>query len=846
MRFGRAIAGFAARHPDKIAIVSTTQGQLTYGELARQIETIGEELRAAGLNQLSRVGVLLDHGMEAALTEIGVADACIAVPLDPNYSERDLLAASGMYDIDALVVGPGDETRGAKVAAARDIPLLQVSEALAPTPHVTLSVLSPGGAPRPGRPEDEDFAFLMRSSGTTGKPKIIPVTHGNILALPINMVRIFEVTPEDRSVCNVPLYYSVGLTQCLLSPLMMGGSASIPHKSAREDVQDWLATMQPTWMSTSPPTLRRILDKLSPDQHPALPGIKFVICSASLVPEPLRKEAEDRLGVPVLEVLGSTESGVLTSNPRPPKLRKPHTVGPTVPELVAVLGPDGERLGPGEVGDVGIRGPNVTPGYLGMPKPADGWLRIGDLGMLDEDGYLTIVGRAKEMINRGGTKISPYDVEAVAMEHPAIAECAAFGAPHPRLGEAVALAVVFKPGLRAAPAELKSFMAERVTANRVPQSVVALEALPRGPTGKIVRERLTAAFVPDDDDRIVVAPYDMLQTQIVGVWRRLLGRDDIGIDDDFFEIGGDSLLGQEMLVEVEGIAGRKIPEGDIPYPVTVRGLHRVVTAGIHTAAAPPTRVTEAVGGEGDPIFYCHGDYLTRGLYARRLGDLLKLERPVRLVHAGFDPDRVRTLEAIAAEIVPEILAAQPAGPITLAGYCNGALLSWELAHQLREAGREVKKLVIIEPISFNARRKFRALNALWSALGEQVRARQMVRHWRFTVWKPGSQVMTRLVLNKLSPRHFPLAPPAPTGRSPYEDRMTDLVFDTMAQYAPPRLDVPVHCLSAVEGEDRDQYAPRFWQSLSRSLEITPIKGAHLSCVTVYLVELADTLRPILG
>jgi acyl-CoA synthetase (AMP-forming)/AMP-acid ligase II/thioesterase domain-containing protein len=842
MNFGRAIADLAVTRPDAVAVICSGSAPIGYAELARQLAEAAAALRAAGLGPDARVGVMLDHGLEPVVVLTGVGAACVCAPLDPHYTDRELAAAAETYELDGMVVAAADAARGRRMAEAADLTLfVAVRDGTA----VRLELVRPAARPRTPAPAGDAVAFLMRSSGTTGLPKLIPLTHGNILALPANMARLYGMSPADRSACTLPLHYSAGLTQVLLSPLLMGGGVAVPRVDEREDLAGWWSALQPTWLSTSPAVLRRMLDKL-PAEGVDLPGLRFVTCGASLVPEELVVEAEARLHAPVLTTYGTTESGVLTSNGLTPDRRRAGTVGLAPPDQVAVLGPDGERLGPGEIGDIGIRGPHVTPGYLGLPTPADGWLRIGDLGAVDSDGFLTIVGRTKEMINRGGTKISPYDVELAAMEHPALAECAAFGAPHPRLGEGVALAVIFRPGQSATPAELKCFLSKRISAFKVPQSIVVLDALPRGPTGKIVRERLTAAFDPDDDERVITPAYDMLQTQIVGVWRRLLGRDDIGIDDDFFEIGGDSLLGQEMLVEVEGIAGRRIPEADIPYPITVRGLHSAVTATIHGAERPAARVTEASAGCGDPIFYCHGDYLTRGLYARKLGDMLKLDRPVRLVHAGFDPNEERPMQVIAAEIVPEILAAQPAGAITLGGYCNGALLAWELAHQLRAAGREVSKLVIIEPISFNARRKFRALNQVWAALGEEVRAKQMVRHWRFAVWKPGAAVITRLALHKIMPDRFPLAPPRPTGRSPYEDRMTDLVFDTMARYAPPRLDVPVYCLSAVEGENRDQYEPGFWRPLARSLDIRPIKGQHLSCVTVHLKDLAETLRPILA
>jgi len=855
MNFGRTIADHAAERPDKIAILSIAEGSLTYRQLTARLDTISLELRAAGLGQLARVGVLLDHNVEAAVVELGVASACISAPLDPAYTDRELLAALETYALDALVVARGDEARGRRLAAAGRIALLRPVGAPGDAATIGLELVEAGESPRDGREADAGFAFLMRSSGTTGQPKIIPVTHANVLALPNNMRALFDVTEMDRSACTLPLYYSAGLTQTLLSSLVIGGSAAVPAKAARENLLSWFPALQPTWLSTSPATLRRMLDLLPEDEAVSLPGLRFVICGASLVPDSLRAEAEARLGVPVLETFGTTESGVMTASGLPPRPRKYNTIGLAPPDEVAILGPDGERLGPGETGEIGLRGAHVTPGYIGIPTPEDGWLRIGDLGVIDEDGFLTIVGRVKEMINRGGAKISPYEVELAALEHPAVAEAAAYGAPHPRLGEAVALAVVFAPGMKVAASELKGFLAERIAGFKVPQAVVALDALPRGPTGKIVRDRLAEAHAGDAAEP-VVPPYDILDHQILDVWRRLLKRDDIGVEDDFFEAGGDSLLGQEMLLEVEALARRKIPLDRITYPITIRSLHGAISAELERdGPAEQQRVTRASEGDGAPFFFCHGDYLTRGLYALKLTDLLGLERPVHLVHPGFEPGVHTSLPRIAAGVLPEMIKQQPEGPFRLGGYCNGGLLAWEIAHQLRTAGREVEVLAMVEPMSLNTRPWLRAARRV-AAVVERLApprdgaVRQMTRLWKLTTWGPSMGEIAKLAVAKLrravSGRRPPPAAPASPGATAYEEAISASVFEAMADYAPPPLDIKVHCFIATEGDDRADFDPSGWRALTPALTVSSVPGNHQGCVTLHLETLAAKLKSVAG
>ncbi len=252
--------------------------------------------------------------------------------------------------------------------------------------------------------------------------------------------------------------------------------------------------MNPTWYSAVPTMHQAILARAArnPDavRHHAL---RFIRSSSASLPPVVMAEMESTFGVPVVESYGMTEAAhQMASNPLPPGVRKPGSVGLAAGPEIALLGPEGDQLTPNTVGEVVIRGPNVTSGYLERPDAnaeafADGWFRTGDLGYLDDDGYLFLVGRIKEIVNRGGEKISPREVDEALLAHPDVVQAVAFAVPHPRLGEDLAAAVVAAEGATPAPEELRRFVAERVAAFKVPRTVLVVDEIPKGPTGKLQR-----------------------------------------------------------------------------------------------------------------------------------------------------------------------------------------------------------------------------------------------------------------------------------------------------------------------------------------------------------------------
>jgi thioesterase domain-containing protein len=417
-----------------------------------------------------------------------------------------------------------------------------------------------------------------------------------------------------------------------------------------------------------------------------------------------------------------------------------------------------------------------------------------------------------------------------------VREVAAFAIPHPRLGEDVAAAVVLQRGGNPTAADLQAFLSASLPHQAIPRSIFFLSSLPKGPTGKILRKDLGVSCRPPGDRRATL-PENELQASIAALWQRLLQRADIGVDDDFFEAGGDSLLAAQMLLEAEQVT-RKLLRGRIlPVPATIQAFERII------ADAPPlgeeALVTKIRDGHcGTAFFYCHGDYMFGGRYAYKLADLLGGDHAFYLLN-NYDLSgrkAVPSIEELAHGYLPAIVAAQPAGAIRLGGHCNGGLMAVELAAQLRAIGREVDLVVLIEPISLNVRPGFRFAARLLAALPASRGARAAIM---FYLWRTFRWTCERLGIN------------SPSEDDPatwvHESRATRKAYlRLMANYTPPRLEAPIVCLTAKGSSRAVEFDWKPWRRLSPTVTAEIIPGTHISCLTTHVKALATSLRQALA
>jgi acyl-CoA synthetase (AMP-forming)/AMP-acid ligase II len=471
--------------------------RFSYGELAQQVLRAADVLSYHGVRSGTRVAVVLPNGAEAVLGFLAAAIAGTACPLNPAYTEDEFRFYMEDTGADALIVPQGGAP-AARAALPEGARLLEAI--LEPGDEFRLECSATGRFGEARRsPTPDDVALVLHTSGTTSRPKRVPLTHENLTASVRNIVGTYGLGPTDVSYCVMPLFHVHGLLASTLATLGSGGTVVVPSRFNPLRFWSALGDHRATWYSAVPTIHQLAVARLRQGERaPGTEHLRFIrSCSSALAPS-LMAQLESCTGVPVLEAYGMTEAAhQMASNPLPPARRLPGSVGVGTGVQVAVMDDGGTLLPTGSVGEVVIQGPNVTRGYESNPEAnaasfTNGWFRTGDQGSLDGDGYLTLLGRIKELINRGGEKISPREIDEVLLEHPAVAEAVCFGVPHAVWGEEVAAAVVLRSD--ASPGELQKHCRERLAEFKCPRAIYVTEQIPRTATGKIQRRHVAAAF----------------------------------------------------------------------------------------------------------------------------------------------------------------------------------------------------------------------------------------------------------------------------------------------------------------------------------------------------------------
>ncbi|HWA46871.1 MAG TPA: acyl--CoA ligase [Dongiaceae bacterium] len=483
----RAGDGMAAAigAPDRIT--------MSRAELAHLIDQVGGALRGMGIQAEDKVAIVMPNGPEMAAAFVAVACWACAAPLNPVYRADEFDFYLGDIDAKALIIQAGPDAPARIVAAQRKIPVIDLTpQEDKPAGHFTLSV--PFGNAGKADPDPDHAALVLHTSGTTSRPKIVPLTHRNLMASAHNIARTLALTPADRSLVVMPLFHIHGLVGALLSSFTAGASVHCTSGFHTLKFFEQLDHVRPTWFTAVPTMHQMILARADRNAEVlARCKLRFIRSSSASLPPQVMKSLEAVFGCPVIESYGMTEaSHQMTSNPLPPAVRKPGSVGVAAGPDVAIMDQEGRLLARGETGEIVIRGENVTLGYTNNPKAnvesfTHGWFRTGDQGVMDADGYLTITGRLKEIINRGGEKIAPREVDDVIMDHPAVAQVVTFAMPHEKLGEDVAAAVVLREGHQVSESELRHFVGEHLADFKVPRKILFLPEIPKGATGKLQR-----------------------------------------------------------------------------------------------------------------------------------------------------------------------------------------------------------------------------------------------------------------------------------------------------------------------------------------------------------------------
>jgi acyl-CoA synthetase (AMP-forming)/AMP-acid ligase II len=498
------------KFPQHKALIVSGKFEVTYAELQRLVNRCAAMLRNAGIGTGDVVALTFPNSIEYVILFFAVLRArAIVAPLNPACTEEELefyLEDSGSK----MLIVPTGGNSSAETAATKlglSVAALQfcidtdrnASVEFHPRSKILLSEDSEEVSETVLNLED-DKALFLHTSGTTSRPKGVPLTQVNLAASTQHIINVYELSPSDVTVVVLPFFHVHGLVAAFLSSMVAGGTVVIPSAGRFSATTFWndMITHGATWYTAVPTVHQILLERHNKNPRSEYPKLRFIrSCSASLAPASLER-LEQAFGAPVLEAYAMTEaSHLMTSNPLPHRgVRKPGSVGKAVGQELAILDHNGVVQEPGCSGEVCVRGLNVTKGYQNNPEANEtafkfGWFHTGDLGYLDEDGYLFLIGRIKELINRGGEKISPMEVDTVLLSHPAVAEAVAFGVPDDKYGEEINAAVVPKQGATVTESEIMDLCQKNLVSFKIPKRVFITGSIPKTATGKVQR-RLVA------------------------------------------------------------------------------------------------------------------------------------------------------------------------------------------------------------------------------------------------------------------------------------------------------------------------------------------------------------------
>ncbi|VEN73950.1 AMP-dependent synthetase [Candidatus Desulfarcum epimagneticum] len=556
----------AEKAPDAPAIMAPGQDALSFRQLFERLSRGIKSLNEMGIGRKDRAAIVLPNGPEMAAAFLTAASCAVCAPLNPQYREDEFSFYLSDIGADVLIMEKGADSPARPAAEKQNIPVVYIL----PQKNKGAGAFCLEGDPvkkstSKGPCRHDDIALLLHTSGTTSRPKIVPLAHSNLCASALHIGEFLKLGPRDRALNVMPLFHIHGIAGVLLSCLFAGAGIVCAPGFDAENFFGWIREFRPTWYSAVPAMHQSVLSKAPENQRiiESCP-LRFIRSSSASLPPVVMKALEATFKAPVIEAYGMTEaSHQMASNPLPPAARKPGSVGVAAGSEIAIINQKGEMAPDGVAGEIAIQGPNVFSGYENNPGANESaftnrWFRTGDQGYLDPDGYLFITGRLKEIINRGGEKVSPREIDEALLDHPDICQAVAFAVSHPTLGEDIVAAAVLKDGSDATEQAIRQWLFTKLAGFKIPSRLLILDEIPKGPTGKIQRigmgeklaEYMETAFIP---------PENPVENVIVGVYSDVLGIEEIGIKDNFFGMGGDSILATRIISRLQAIFRVNMP-----------------------------------------------------------------------------------------------------------------------------------------------------------------------------------------------------------------------------------------------------------------------------------------------
>ena len=586
------------RAPDAIAIVAPGRLPLTYQALLDQTNEVCASLNSMGIGRNDRVVLALNNGPEMAVAFIATASCVTCVPLNPGYRADEFEFYMSRLNARALIIDSENSSPAKDIGIKLGLSIIELS----PVTDAGAGVFRLEGGRRLGNQQGgfaqvEDQALLLHTSGTTSAPKIVPLTQDHILYQATNNQLFLGLTESDLCLNVMPLFHSTGLIGVTLASMISGAGIVCPPGFYAPKFVEWLEEFRPTWYTAVPSIHQAILLRAAEEKERVSQNrLRFIRSSSAPLPVTVLEELENTFNAPVIESYGLTECGMIACNPLPPDRRKVGSVGvPTLVDLT-VMNEAGEYLSPKKKGEVMVRGACVIQAYEGSATANEEsfkgpWFKTGDQGFIDKDGYLFLNGRLKEIINRGGEKISPQEVDAVLMTHPAVEQAVTFAVPNEVLGEEVAAIVTLHPQCTITEKELREFVRERLADFKVPRQVLFASEIPRGSFGKIQRTRLAELLgveacdqLPSKTEAAYAAPVTSEESKLAEIWARVLGLSLVGIHDDFFRLGGDSILATQVISQVRSVFNVELSPASLFEMPTIAELARSIQGTARTTA----------------------------------------------------------------------------------------------------------------------------------------------------------------------------------------------------------------------------------------------------------------------
>ena len=856
--FAGAIRAHALLQPSAHALLAPHREPCTYARLHEHIdrlsECIGRELSA----QNRIIAVALPNGPDLFSALVAAMSAGTCAPVAASVPGEEMDAFLG--DIrPALVITDADGLRRHREFFERHgVAVACVSGERGEAGVFAVDVL-PASVPcgGPGLACDADVVLLVRTSGTTTAPRVVPHTMPRLMHSAEAVVAAVGLTPSDRCLNARPLHHLHALMHVIGASIVAGASVVCPPEPGAAALVEGFRTYDPTWYSASPPVHRDLLAIVRAAPERVRPRLRFARSSSAALDPDVAAGLEAALGMPILQGYGMSEAPVIALNPMPPGVRKHASVGRPIGCEVRIEDEAGRARGPNLIGEVVIRGTNVAPAYaLGDRRIADasGWFHTGDSGMLDDDGYLFLTGRLNELINVGGEKVAPANVERALRSHVAVAEAVVFALPHPTLGEHVGATVVAQAGFAVEPEQIIAHATALLPRHSVPNVVHVASAIARDANGKVRRRELAVAFAaardaarqspgrsrPNDDS---------LRHALARIWEEVLERPQVELDENFFAAGGDSLRAVRVMAKIETALGVALPADMMLRAPTIDGLARAVLA--QTRDEQRSRlIALRPHGSRPPLIYFDGDINGGGLYARFLLDALDPDQPIYVLRPyGVFGDPVPPTVEIMAEADAALIArAIPSRTYRLAGYCNGGVVAFEVARRLEGSGLRVDVLALIGSSAPNA-----GLDALRSLVAIPARflspargvelyrtARRAANTIRSTPVPGALRYVTRASVARMRRRDV-AREPVPADRSTPEFRVYE---DRLTRYFPRRYARTVDVIWADDDTPRiPNDASMGWRHVAR-VRRASIGGDHTTMLTDHVGALGAALRAV--